>query len=56
VVGGLAFSQFVTLFVTPVFYSYLDELQTWFANRKATTAVPLPHEELGGGGLAPAGD
>ena len=27
VVGGLAFSQFVTLYVTPVIYTYLDELQ-----------------------------
>src|SRR5436305_936545 len=29
VVGGLAFSQLVTLYVTPVFYTYLDELQSW---------------------------
>ncbi len=29
VVGGLAFSQVVTLFVTPVFYTYLDDLQGW---------------------------
>src|SRR5262249_1692542 len=29
VVGGLAFSQVVTLYVTPVFYSYLDQLQGW---------------------------
>ena len=28
-VGGLAFSQIVTLYVTPVFYTYLDELQDW---------------------------
>src|SRR5205085_4815402 len=27
VVGGLAFSQLITLYVTPVFYTYLDKLQ-----------------------------
>ena len=32
VVGGLAFSQVVTLYVTPVFYSYFDELQSWLAS------------------------
>jgi HAE1 family hydrophobic/amphiphilic exporter-1 len=26
VVAGLAFSQLVTLYVTPVFYTYFDEL------------------------------
>jgi HAE1 family hydrophobic/amphiphilic exporter-1 len=29
VVGGLLFSQFFTLFVTPVFYVYMDRLQSW---------------------------
>jgi HAE1 family hydrophobic/amphiphilic exporter-1 len=33
VVGGLAFSQLVTLYVTPVFYTYLDEAQTWVGRR-----------------------
>jgi HAE1 family hydrophobic/amphiphilic exporter-1 len=35
VVGGLAFSQIVTLFVTPVFYTYFDELQAWLGRRGA---------------------
>jgi HAE1 family hydrophobic/amphiphilic exporter-1 len=38
VVGGLAFSQLVTLYVTPVFYTYLDELQQRFSRRKRVTA------------------
>jgi HAE1 family hydrophobic/amphiphilic exporter-1 len=38
VVGGLAFSQLVTLYVTPVFYTYLDEWQQWFSRRKAREA------------------
>jgi HAE1 family hydrophobic/amphiphilic exporter-1 len=29
VVGGLLFSQFLTLFVTPVFYLYMDRFQGW---------------------------
>ena len=28
VVGGLLFSQVVTLYITPVYYVYLDKLQT----------------------------
>ena len=34
VVGGLAFSQVVTLYVTPVFYIYLEQFQEWLGRRK----------------------
>jgi HAE1 family hydrophobic/amphiphilic exporter-1 len=34
VVGGLLFSQSLTLYVTPVFYLYLDRLQQWLRDRK----------------------
>ena len=33
VVGGLVFSQAVTLYLTPVFYTYMDSFQTWAENR-----------------------
>ncbi len=33
VVGGLVFSQAVTLYLTPVFYTYMDRFQTWAENR-----------------------
>jgi HAE1 family hydrophobic/amphiphilic exporter-1 len=29
VVGGLVFSQFMTLYITPVFYTYMEHLQQW---------------------------
>ncbi len=35
VVGGLAFSQLVTLYVTPVFYTYLDRFQKRLAPARA---------------------
>jgi HAE1 family hydrophobic/amphiphilic exporter-1 len=35
VVGGLAFSQIVTLYVTPVFYTYLDRFAKRFGRRPA---------------------
>ncbi len=34
VVGGMAFSQLVTLYVTPVIYTYFDQLVQWRAARK----------------------
>ena len=33
VVGGLLFSQFLTLVVTPVFYVYMDEFQSFLSRR-----------------------
>jgi HAE1 family hydrophobic/amphiphilic exporter-1 len=35
VVGGLAFSQIVTLYLTPIFYTYMDEFQHWLDARTA---------------------
>ena len=34
-VGGLAFSQVLTLYTTPVIYLYLDRLQHWLTPRRA---------------------
>jgi hydrophobic/amphiphilic exporter-1 (mainly G- bacteria), HAE1 family len=33
VVGGLVFSQLVTLYLTPVFYTYMDSFQSWMERR-----------------------
>jgi HAE1 family hydrophobic/amphiphilic exporter-1 len=48
IVGGLAVSQVLTLYTTPVVYIYLDRLQTWlFGQRKPAAtaqAVPAPAE------------
>ena len=37
VVGGLVFSQFLTLYVTPVFYAFLERMLVYFKNRKQPT-------------------
>jgi len=42
VVGGLAFSQLITLYVTPVFYTYLDALQSRLGRRIAPAPLPAP--------------
>ncbi len=39
VVGGLLFSQTLTLYVTPVFYLYMEQLQQWLRTRKERHAI-----------------
>jgi len=34
VVGGLVVSQFITLYITPVYYTYLDAVGNWFSKGK----------------------
>jgi HAE1 family hydrophobic/amphiphilic exporter-1 len=38
VVGGLMFSQLVTLFLTPVVYIYLEQAKNWLARRSTKSA------------------
>jgi multidrug efflux pump subunit AcrB len=48
IVGGLALSQLLTLYTTPVVYIYLDRLQSWLfgENKQAAAgqAEPEPAE------------
>ena len=39
-VGGLALSQLLTLYTTPVVYLYLGRLQTWLQGKKLAPARP----------------
>jgi HAE1 family hydrophobic/amphiphilic exporter-1 len=53
VVGGLAFSQLVTLYVTPVFYTYLDQWQQRFSRKRVRSTEsagvsPPPDAQLPG--------
>jgi multidrug efflux pump len=34
IVGGLIFSQLLTLYTTPVVYLYLDRRRLWFQRRR----------------------
>jgi HAE1 family hydrophobic/amphiphilic exporter-1 len=41
VVGGLVFSQILTLYITPVIYLYLDGFSEWLARRRGQHAEPI---------------
>ena len=41
VVGGLLLSQLLTLYITPVYYVYIENTRLWLAGR-GTAAVPAP--------------
>ena len=46
IVGGLIFSQALTLYTTPVVYLYFDRLREWWESRKQQSLVS-PHATLG---------
>jgi len=39
IVGGLAVSQILTLYTTPVVFLYLDRLQAWMMRRRGESAT-----------------
>jgi HAE1 family hydrophobic/amphiphilic exporter-1 len=39
IVGGLALSQILTLYTTPVIYIYFDQLQSWIMRRRGSSAA-----------------
>jgi hypothetical protein len=47
IVGGLLFSQFLTLYTTPVIYLYLDRFGEWVRSRRASAGLPGPGEAEG---------
>lgn len=46
IVGGLIFSQALTLYTTPVVYLYFDRLREWWESRRPQTSV-IPEAGLG---------
>ena len=49
-VGGLCFSQLVTLYITPVYYAYMEDFSRWLTRRfgqrfEANRAARAEHEK-----------
>jgi multidrug efflux pump len=42
IVGGLLFSQLLTLYTTPVVYLYLDRFRLWWGRRRQPRRAPVP--------------
>jgi multidrug efflux pump len=42
IVGGLLFSQLLTLYTTPVVYLYLDRFRLWWERRRHPRRAPVP--------------
>jgi multidrug efflux pump subunit AcrB len=47
IVGGLIFSQAITLYTTPVIYLYMDRLSTWLNHLRHGQAPQAPAEPVG---------
>jgi multidrug efflux pump subunit AcrB len=45
IVGGLAVSQILTLYTTPVIYIYFDQLQTWMMRRRKKEEAASGHSQ-----------
>jgi len=56
VVGGLLFSQVLTLYITPVFYLYMEAFQEWLAARFPSLARRRAEAEHDGAGQGPGGE